>query len=149
MYIIYNVRYGDTLDTIAKNFDMTVQELKDLNGFNFNQDIMMGDQIIVPNREKKYLKSYVVITGDTLYDIARRNNVDLNTLIMLNGLNTNDFLYPGQEIVIPMNNGNVYVTKENDTLETVLNNSNISLEELIRRNKNIYLLPDQMIILND
>lgn len=149
MYIIYNVRYGDTLDSIANNFNMTVQELRDLNGFNFGQDIMMGDQIIVPNREKSYLKSYVVITGDTLYDIARRNNVDLNTLMMLNGLNKNDFLYPGQEIVIPMNNGNVYVTKENDTIETILNNGNISLDELIKRNKNIYLLPDQMIILSD
>lgn len=149
MYIIYNVRYGDTLETIAENFNMTPQELRNLNGFNFGENVMMGDQIIVPNNKNSYLKSYVVITGDTLYDIARRNNVDLNTLIMLNGLNKNDFLYPGQEIMIPMNSGNVYVVKENDTLEKVISENNISLEELIRRNKNLYLLPDQMIILGD
>lgn len=149
MYIIYNVRYGDTLEAIASNFNTTVDELRNLNGMQLNQNVLMGDQIIVPNNKKDYLKSYVVITGDTLYDIARRNNVDVNTLLLLNGMNQNDFLYPGQEIVIPVSNSKIYITKDGDTLSKVIDENNISMEELMRRNKNIYLLEDQMIILND
>ncbi len=147
MYTIYNVRYGDTLETIAKAFNTTIEELKSLNSINLDS-IFMGEQIIVPNNGREYLKTYVVITGDTLYDIARRNNIDVNTILLLNGLNKNDFLYPGQEIVLPSNN-NVYITKDGDTLKDVLENSNLSYEELISKNMKIYLLPDQMIILGD
>ena len=149
MYMIYSVRYGDTLDSIANNFNITVDEIKKINGMQLNQDVMMGDQIILPRNQKDYLQSYVVITGDTLYDIARRHNVDVNTLLLLNGLNQNDFLYPGQEIVIPVSNSKVYITKSGDTLDKILESNNISIEELMRRNKNIYLLEEQMIILND
>ena len=148
MYTIYNVRYGDTLDQIAINFGVTVDELKKINGIDYNQ-VMMGDQIIVPNNQKDYLKSYIVITGDTLYDIARRNNVDVNTLLLLNGMNQNDFLYPGQEIVIPVSDNKIYITKENDTISKVLTDTNMTLEDLMNKNPNIYLLPEQMIILTD
>ena len=82
MYTIYNVRYGDTLDQIANNFGVSIDELKKINGMDYNQTVMMGDQIIVPKNQNDYLKSYIVITGDTLYDIARRNNVDVNTLLL-------------------------------------------------------------------
>lgn len=149
MYTIYNVRYGDTLDQIANNFGVSIDELKKINGMDYNQTIMMGDQIIVPKNQNDYLKSYIVITGDTLYDIARRNNVDVNTLLLLNGLNQNDFLYPGQEIVIPVSNNKVYITKENDTISKVLMDANMTIEELMNKNSNIYLLPEQMIILNN
>ena len=146
MYTIYNVRYGDTLETIAEMFNTSVDELKKLNGFEI--DVMLGSQIIVPNNQKEYLKKYIILAGDTLYDIARRNNIDINTILMLNGLNKNDFLYPGQEIVIPANN-DVYITKDGDTLNSILDNNNIMLDKLMERNKNIYLLPEQMIILKD
>ena len=136
MYTIYNVRYGDTLDQIAINFGVTVDELKKINGMNYNQ-VMMGDQIIVPNNQKDYLKSYIVITGDTLYDIARRNNVDVNTLLLLNGMNQNDFLYPGQEIVIPVSDNKIYITKENDTISKVLTDTSMTLEDLMNKNPNI------------
>ncbi len=148
MYTIYTVRYGDTLEMIAEIYNTTIDELKTLN-YGLNNNVSMGEQIIVPNNSRELLKTYVVITGDTLYDIARRNNIDVNTLLLLNGLNKNDYLYPGQEIVIPTNNGNVYVTKDGDTLESVLTNNNIILDELVRKNPNIYLLPDQMMILSD
>lgn len=148
MYTIYTARYGDTLSMIASLFNTSPDELKKLNGFNV-ENISMGEQIIVPKKQEEMLKSYVVINGDTLYDIARRNNIDVNTILLLNGLNKSDYLYPGQEIVLPADTGNLYVTKEGDTLEAILKANNMLLEDLIKRNKNIFLLPDQMIILKD
>ena len=149
MYTIYTVRYGDNLELIAEVCNTTVDELKRINNIDLSNGVSMGDQIIVPNNEREVLKTYVIITGDTLYDIARRNNVDVNTILLLNGLNKDDYLYPGQEIVIPTKNNNIYITKDGDTLNSILDDNNIMIEKLMEKNKNIYLLPDQMMILNN
>ena len=148
MYTIYTARYGDTLETIASLFNTSSDELKKINSSNV-ENVSMGQQIIVPKNNSEILTSYVVINGDTLYDIARRNNIDVNTILLLNGLNKGDYLYPGQELVLPANTGSLYVTKEGDTLETILNANGMMLKDLIEKNKNIFLLPDQMIILKD
>ena len=148
MYTIYTVRYGDTLDSIANMYGTTKEELKKLNSFNLD-NISMGNQIVVPSNNSEFLKTYIIMVGDTLYDIARRNNIDINTILLLNGLNKDDYLYPGQEIVLPITNDTLYITKDGDTMSKILDINNITFEELIQRNKNIYLEPDQIIILKD
>lgn len=148
MYTIYTVRYGDTLDSIANMYGTTKDELKKLNSFNLD-NISMGNQIVVPSNNSEFLKTYIIMVGDTLYDIARRNNIDINTILLLNGLNKDDYLYPGQEIVLPITNDTLYITKDGDTMSKILDINNITFEELIQRNKNIYLEPDQIIILKD
>lgn len=45
---------------------------------------------------------YEVQPGDTLLAIAEKFGVDLTTLMLLNGLNNNSVLTPGQEILIPL-----------------------------------------------
>lgn len=148
MYTIYTVRYGDTLDSIANMYGTTKEELKKLNSFNLD-NISMGNQIVVPSNNGEFLKTYIIMVGDTLYDIARRNNIDINTILLLNGLNKDDYLYPGQEIVLPITDDTLYITKDGDTMSKILDINNITFEELIQRNKNIYLEPDQIIILKD
>lgn len=148
MYTIYTVRYGDTLDSIANMYGTTKEELKKLNSFNLD-NISMGNQIVVPSNNSEFLKTYIIMVGDTLYDIARRNNIDINTILLLNGLNKDDYLYPGQEIVLPITDDTLYITKDGDTMSKILDINNITFEELIQRNKNIYLEPDQIIILKD
>ena len=107
MYTIYTVRYGDTLDSIANMYGTTKEELKKLNSFNLD-NISMGNQIVVPSNNSEFLKTYIIIVGDTLY-----------------------------------------ITKDGDTMSKILDINNITFEELIQRNKNIYLEPDQIIILKD
>ena len=148
MYTIYTVRYGDTLDSIASMYNTTIDQIKNLNNFNLD-NISMGDQIVVPSNQSEVLKTYTVMVGDNLYDISRKNNVDINTILLLNGLNKNDFLYPGQEIVLPSQNGMIYITKDGDTLDKVLDMNNFTIDDMLRLNKNVYLLPEQIIILKD
>ena len=93
--------------------------------------------------------TYTIKKGDNLYEIARRYNVDVNTLMMLNGLDKDDFIYPNQEIIVPREEVKVYITKSGDTLESILAANNLLLDELYSRNSEIYLLPEQMIILKD
>ena len=77
--------------------------------------------------------------------IAMDNDVDYSLLLQLNGLDDGDYIYPNQTIIIPKKGISLYMTKNDDTLEFILNKLNISIEELLRENENIFLLPEQIL----
>ena len=77
--------------------------------------------------------------------IAMDNDVDYSLLLQLNGLDDGDYIYPNQTIIIPKKGISLYMTKNDDTLEFVLNKLNISIEELLGENENIFLLPEQIL----
>ena len=58
----------------------------------------------------------------------------------------NDFIYPGQELIIPKNGYSYYITTEGDTLDIVAQRFKTSKENLINTNDTIYLLPDQLLV---
>ena len=147
MYKIYQVGYGDTVESIANMLGISVEELNTINGFNGNK-LMMGDLIIVPNKSNTsdvFIK-YKIKNGETLYMIAKNNDIDVDTLALLNGLNKDDYIYVDQEIIIPKDTIDVYVTRKGDTIDMVLSNLNTTLEKLKENNNDIYLKEDQLII---
>ena len=147
MYKIYQVGYGDTISSIANALGVTIEELNEINGFN-GKEIMMGDLIIVPNKNKgDIFIRYIINKGDTLNMIAKNYNVEPKLLAKLNGLDIDDYIYPNQEIIIPKENIDIYITKDGDTMENVLNRFNTTLDKLRMNNKNIYLVKDQLIVL--
>lgn len=146
MYMIYQVEYGDTIDIIANKTNTTRDNIKNLNGFNNESDLVVGSLIIVPKPQNMDFQTYVVKQGDSIYSIARRYFVDPDTLLLLNGLNKNDYIYPNQEIMIPSNNVVVYVTKPGDTLGLITNNLGIDANTLNSENQKIFVVEDQLII---
>ena len=147
MYKIYQVEYGDDLDKIAFKVGSTIEELENINGLN-GRNIMVGELIIVPNKNNMnevYMK-YQVKKGDTLYTIAKNYELDMDTLSSLNGLNKEDYIYPNQELIIPKENVQIYLTKKGDTIKKVLDNFNTTLDILQKDNNKIYLEEDQVII---
>lgn len=146
MYKIYQVEYGDTLELIAEKTNTTVDNIKNINGFKENSDLIVGSLIVVPNKNDMLFETYIVKQGDSLYSIARTYNIPLDTLIMLNGLNKNDYIYPNQEIVIPKSGIKLYVTKEGDTLANIINYMGIDANKLNNQNKNILIVEDQLLI---
>lgn len=134
MYSVYEVRKNESLNDIANKLNISLEELVGLNN-NVNT-IKQGQLIIIPNGNQ--YNTYVVKKGDNLYSIAKRYNVDEKTIELLNGLKENEYIYPGQKLLIPKDN--VYVTKENDTVKKLLD-SGINLDNLY----NIYLQNDQII----
>lgn len=134
MYKIYQVG-NENLEDIAKKLNTSVDEIVRLNG---TSNIMPGSYIIVPTN--KDFTSYIVKQGDNIYSIAKNNGVDYETLLKINGLDQNDYIYPNQEIIIP--NRNIYVTKENETIKDIINKLNI---KDIKDIEDLYLLKDQMI----
>lgn len=146
MYRIYQVEYGDTIDNIAEKTGTTPNNIKNINGINDNNDLIVGSLIIVPKSEKQLFEKYMVKTGDSIYSISKMYDVDPNTLLLLNGLNKTDYIYPNQEIVVPKKNVVVYVTKEGDTIDMILGNLQVDLNTLNAENEKIYVQEDQLIV---
>ena len=107
---------------------------------------MPGNYIVIPMNVNLPFTTYMVQKGDNVYEIARKYNVDYETLLAINGLNKDDYIYPNQELIIPNSNFNIYVTKDNDSLATVAAKLGASQTDLIRDNATIYLLPEQLIL---
>lgn len=141
----YIVKEGEQLKDIANKFGVQVEDLLKINNYNLS-NLRPGDRINVPTRANEYFDYYVVKKGDTLYQIANANNVDLNTLAQINGIKTYDYLYPNQLLMIPRTNTNIYVTELGDTLDSVSIKLGTTAQTLIEENKSIYLLPEQLIV---
>lgn len=142
MYQVYQTGIGDTLEKIASKFNMTVDELKNIN--NTIPDVLMaGTLIVVPSSNNDFIK-YIVQTGDTVYGIAKRYNVNVNTLLLINGLNENEYIYPGQIILIPKSNIGVYITREGNIIDDLVQLG--SLDDILALNSKIYLLPGQVVL---
>lgn len=98
------------------------------------------------NPSGNYFDYYTVKKGDSLYEIAKKNNIDVNDLLLINGLKKDDYIYPNQEILIPKNDYKIIITRENDTLNGISRKLNIPILDLIEQNANIYLIPEQLIV---
>ncbi len=142
MYQIYQVGLNESLESIANKIGIDLSELRRLNGISDNAIVKVGSYIIIPTNQGKTnnYKKYIVKPGDSIYAIARDNNVDYMTLLTFNGLNKNDFIYPNQEILIPTSR--TYITKENDTVKDVMDKFNLDMDRL----QGLYLATDQTII---
>ena len=96
--------------------------------------------------ESNLFDYYKITNGDTLYKIAKDNNIDPNLLAELNGINENDYIYPEQVLLIPKAGSILYITAIGDTLSGILNGMNIDIDTLMNQNSKIYLQPEQLIV---
>lgn len=143
MFIEHFVRMGDSLEKLADFYGTTIDEIKDVNNLTSNE-IYIGQILKIPYETP--FRNYTVVEGDDLYKIARANNILEEDLAFINGLTIGDYLYPGQTILLPKEGYIVYVTKEGDSLEGLEEKLNLSRIDLIRTNRNIYLLPEQLLV---
>ena len=97
-YSEYIVQKGDSLWKISRDYNITVKDLIELNNLT-TTTLQIGDKLLVPiklNQEK----TYIVKSGDTLWSIAKDNNVTVNELKEKNNL-TSNLLSIGQTLIIP------------------------------------------------
>jgi len=113
----YTVRRGDSVASLAQRFHTTVNVIRDLNDLPEGR-LTVGDEVRVPaavtdlpakvllaaaradghDRHARRPRVLVVRGGETLWSIARRNGMDVNTLARLNGMQPDDALRAGQRI---------------------------------------------------
>ena len=139
---MYTVKKGDSLYSIAKKYNTTVQEIINLNNLKSNV-LQIGQvlripemytpesEMVVPN-----FTSYTVKKGDSLYSIANRYNTSVSTIMNLNNLkNTN--LSIGQQLKIPSSNNTsttTYIVKSGDNLYAIAKKFNTTVDTIKRKN---------------
>ena len=145
MYEVYKIKNGDTIDDIALKFSTTPSELYDLNIF--RQDINLDDidSIVVPSNRGRNFEYYTVEDNDSIEIVANKYNTTPRIISSLNGLKDNEYIYVGETLLVPKQTTKLYLTKEGDTLNDIFDKFGLSIEEMNSMNKNIYLLPDQLI----
>ena len=144
MYKVYQVMAGDTIDIIASKVNTNPGEIIELNGL--VSEVVPGQFIVVPSMENNLFDMYTVQSGDNMYEIARRYNMNYKELLEINGLDEDDYIYPNQQILIPKSGVDVYITEEGDTLGLVSEKWGISVSDIVNQNETIFLLPGQIII---
>ncbi|GGK09952.1 hemagglutinin [Yeosuana aromativorans] len=94
----YTVQQGETLYAIAKKYNLTVEQLQDMNGLT-DTAIKLGQQLKVKSQSESERITYTVEQGDTLYSISKKYNISVQALQLLNGLNDSTISI-GQELVV-------------------------------------------------
>lgn len=102
--ITYTVKKGDSLYSIAREFHVTVEDIKNLNNLTSDK-LQIGDVLTVLTPDmieniRKKAEVYFVLPGDSLYTIAQKRNTTADTLRAINNLRT-DKLSIGQRLLIP------------------------------------------------
>ena len=155
---MYTVEKGDTLYSIARKYNTTVNDIINLNYLKSN-NLSVGQVIRIPETYFKqdemtmpnYI-SYTVKPGDTLYSIASNNGVSVDTIISDNVLPNNN-LSVGQVLRLRVSDGEVlecfgpdfeipeeivpsvtYVVKAGDNLYNIAKQYNTSVSEIVRLN---------------
>ncbi len=135
----YTVQKGDSLWSIAKKYNTTVEELKAANNLSSNL-LSIGQVLKIPTAvelPENYI-IYTVSSGDTLYGIANKYNTTVNDLIEYNNLSSTN-LSIGQKLLIPstnneQNNYDTYMVKSGDTLYKIANQYNTTVDNLMNIN---------------
>ena len=104
------------------------------------------EDMIVPSSASAYFEYYQIKQGDNLYQIAKKYNINPDLLANINGLNDSDYIYPNQILLIPKSGYSYYITKEGDTLDSVINTFSESKEKFLDENRVIYLLSGQLFV---
>lgn len=132
----YVVQKGDSLYSIANKLGTTVSELKKENNLTTNT-LQIGEVLRIPTKEiyEGEENVYIVQKGDTLYSIAAANNTTVDELKKTNNL-TSNILSTGQLLKIPsaLLPESTYTVKKGDSLYSIANKYNTTVDELKRIN---------------
>lgn len=132
--ISYKVVSGDSLYSIAKKYNTTVDEIKTLNNLTSNL-LSIGQTLKIPTSSTidtgtNYI-TYKVVSGDSLYSIAKKYNTNVNTIKTLNNL-TSNLLSIGQILKIPSTGTNytTYKVVSGDSLYSIARKFNTTVDKI-------------------
>lgn len=127
----YIVQKGDSLWSIANKFNMTVSELKNLNNLT-NNLLSIGQVLKIKDSSNNGKTTYTVQKGDSLWVIANKYGITTEELKSYNNL-TSNLLSIGQVLKIPQgktSTENIYTVKKGDSLWTIANRYNTTVEKI-------------------
>jgi len=155
----HTVRSGDTLSTIAKKYKTTVKAIMSANGLKSQSVLKVGQKLKLSTTKKAIIAEaspsttsdstgvggdvsrYTVKKGDSLYNIAKRNNTTAQSLKVLNGLSSAN-LSVGQELIISPGGGTAskegstqkYTVRKGDYPAVIAKKYNMDLYDFLKIN---------------
>lgn len=109
----YTVQSGDTLTGIAAKYNLSMDQIANLNNISRSANVRVGQHLklsgspepvqeVVTETQENNVKSdtHIVKSGETLSSIARQYHLQLRYLADLNGLSTNSNVRIGQRLKI-------------------------------------------------
>lgn len=152
-FVIYTVKVGDNLYSIAKKYNVSVDNIKSINMLNSNL-LSIGQKLKIPvasNEDNRYI-TYVVKSGDTLYSIAKKYGMNVNNLIAINDLEDTN-LKVGQVLKVYNTNDSeillgvscygegykepsylIYTVKRGDNLYNIARSYGVSVDSIVKLN---------------
>jgi len=108
--IVYRVRAGETLSSIARGHGMPVSTLARLNNMGAQDTLVKGQRLVIKASAARRLRDervvsgrrllYTVRSGDTVYSISRQFQVSVPQLKSWNGLNEHHQIKAGKRLVM-------------------------------------------------
>src|ERR1700693_5234349 len=107
--IVYRVRAGETLSSIARRNNIPVSTLARLNNLGTGDTLVKGQRLVVQASTRRYRDEgvvsgrrvlYTVRRGDTVYSISRQFQVSVAQLKTWNGINERHQIKAGRRLVM-------------------------------------------------
>ena len=133
----YIVQSGDSLWSISKRFELSVDKLKDINNLSSNL-LSIGQKLLIKDTSSSEDVGvyYTVKAGDTLYGIANEYNLTVDELKSMNNLINNN-LSVGQKLLVSGTGDFVdgadydtYIVKSGDNLYAIARRYGITVDKL-------------------
>lgn len=96
-----------------------------------NSNLILETEKVITNEERKNkIKYYTVLSGDSIFSIARKFEVTQETIIAENNIK-NNIIQPGQKLSILPISGIRHTIKKGDTLSKIAQNYSVSEESIL------------------
>lgn len=142
----YTIKAGDTLSEIASDFDVSVDTLVSINNISDANVISVGQVLIFSVSSGPSVSSYIIQSGDTLWDIANKFGTTVQSLCSFNNISNPNLIYAGQVLNVGVGliikEEIIYTIVEGDTLSEIAGNYGVSFQYLA--NLNGISNPDQI-----
>ena len=99
--------YGSKLNRIIEQFGLTKYDTETA--------VNMAEEIASNETTTTSGNSYTVVSGDSLYAIARKTGTSIQDLLSLNGLNLNSIIHPGQVLALSSKATSTEIKQEEST----------------------------------
>lgn len=96
--IEYAIQAGDSLQTIAQNYSVSVNTLLWANDLTTSSTIKVGQTLVVLPIDGVL---HIVKSGDTIGEIAKKYKVEQNNIITFNDLTNENDIYIGDILIVP------------------------------------------------
>jgi len=131
----HKVKSGESLEKIAKNYGVSVQELIKANKNINPNELKVGENLCIPQKTSAKTQDYAIYKvkkGDTLYSIAEKFGVDVQELKSFNNLNSEKII-EGQELKIPAKGTAKKQKKETQEYGTYVVQTGAKLEHVAKK----------------